>query len=1319
MEVFMKTSFKTRLTSILLALMMMLPVFASVPIVAAESTTYTLNASSLSTFDAGAKRDGSTDTAGTDNFFTIHWAAKSKIDTTSNKTWEDGYGFTSTNNRINFQEGATLSDTLKKGVISFTTQGSATVKIWIVAGEAGRQMGVYDSTYKLIDESNLTFVKNDTALVTLNIPSAGTYYVGGTSGNNYIVKMTVETQKIELGDRPDWSTVSAPVVVSATRNEIGKLSVSVNGAVGHNGADYMNVNMYDKSGKLLSTVTITSAKSTHEDILFSPASSDEYTFKAELCREGEDPKVSAEYKANYVLPLEVPFINNCANLGDRSVRVVWNEVKEAESYCVYVNGAKYRTVTDHSITINYLTVGREASIKVQAIRGTESSEFCETRITVGDAEVDWNYVIYGPSTKASKDTYTVNSDGSVTLISKDNGGKLQPTGADGLGFYYTAVPADQNFTFRAKVKVNSWLFTNGQEGFGLMVTDHVPSTNDNGAENFWTNQYMAAVTKIEYRAIDNDEGFDLYPADQSIDGTKYTMKLGIGAISKTGIDQSIIDRTALGETGLIVGQNGYLKSVTHTLEWRAARDNRPTGSYNIIGNYDTTSNIPEGNISDYLVTELILEIEKNNTGYFISYYDKNGELVRTIKNYEPDALQKFDEDFVYVGMFTSRNANITFTDISLTTRDAATDAPAEERPITQIIPSLTVTSPDSSTSTSYEVIADTNLNGTIDIRFNGRELVTGDPVIGGQRYTKVIDISNGRYGIADPNSLEVVFNPDPNQKLPEFTALSSTAPVKSMITLTMYKGQYHRKTLYVSPDGLYSGTGSKDDPYDIYTAVKCVIPGQTIVLMEGTYRMEYALKIQRGINGTEEAPIRMIADPEAKTRPVLDFLGMAAGITHGGNWWYFYGFDVTRSLDGSKGFQVSGNNNILDNINTYHNGNTGIQISRYAGVDITIDQWPANNLILNCTSYGNADSGYEDADGFAAKLTIGEGNVFDGCVAYNNADDGWDLYAKVATGSIGAVVIKNCVAYGNGYLEDGTNAGNGNGFKMGGDSLSGKHQLINSIAFNNKAKGIDSNSCPDIIVKNCISYNNGSYNVAFYTNGSGSSTNFVANGIISIKDSEAVNGASSIGDNLKPQGNQDNTLFQGDSNYYWSGTNSSNASSQTITTDIFVSTEFKGITRNEDGTINMNGFLELKDTAPEGSGTTGESTPSIEIALVPDIPHEYTDEWYNDGMYYHWQECECGDRTNIGEHTFEYVTDKEPTATKPGYKHNECTTCGYKMPAIEIPALGSGEPTVPPTDEPVDTPDEMPSIFEDFLGFWAWLWRQITNFFTSIFGGKS
>ena len=54
-------------------------------------------------------------------------------------------------------------------------------------------------------------------------------------------------------------------------------------------------------------------------------------------------------------------------------------------------------------------------------------------------------------------------------------------------------------------------------------------------------------------------------------------------------------------------------------------------------------------------------------------------------------------------------------------------------------------------------------------------------------------------------------------------------------------------------------------------------------------------------------------------------------------------------------------------------------------------------------------------------------------------------------------------------------AGNGNGFKMGGTNLPGNHKLPNSISYNNAAKGIDSNSCPDVKVYNSTSYNNEGY----------------------------------------------------------------------------------------------------------------------------------------------------------------------------------------------------------------------------------------------------
>ena len=54
-------------------------------------------------------------------------------------------------------------------------------------------------------------------------------------------------------------------------------------------------------------------------------------------------------------------------------------------------------------------------------------------------------------------------------------------------------------------------------------------------------------------------------------------------------------------------------------------------------------------------------------------------------------------------------------------------------------------------------------------------------------------------------------------------------------------------------------------------------------------------------------------------------------------------------------------------------------------------------------------------------------------------------------------------------------------------------------------------------------------------------------------------------------------------------------------------------------------------------------------------------------------------------HTFMWVVDKEATATEKGSKHEECSVCGYKKAAVEIPATaptaGSGNITAPKTGD--------------------------------------
>ncbi|MFR9086924.1 MAG: InlB B-repeat-containing protein [Oscillospiraceae bacterium] len=86
------------------------------------------------------------------------------------------------------------------------------------------------------------------------------------------------------------------------------------------------------------------------------------------------------------------------------------------------------------------------------------------------------------------------------------------------------------------------------------------------------------------------------------------------------------------------------------------------------------------------------------------------------------------------------------------------------------------------------------------------------------------------------------------------------------------------------------------------------------------------------------------------------------------------------------------------------------------------------------------------------------------------------------------------------------------------------------------------------------------------------------------------------------------------------------------------------------------------------------------IVTYKSIPHthSYGADWKSDADN-HWHECPCGDRKDTAAHSFKWVIDKEATATTRGSKHEECTVCGYKKAAVEIPATGSA---AKPSDQP-------------------------------------
>lgn len=299
------------------------------------------------------------------------------------------------------------------------------------------------------------------------------------------------------------------------------------------------------------------------------------------------------------------------------------------------------------------------------------------------------------------------------------------------------------------------------------------------------------------------------------------------------------------------------------------------------------------------------------------------------------------------------------------------------------------------------------------------------------------------------------------------------------------------ETIYVSPDGKMGNQGTKESPQDLFSAIQTLTAGDTMILLDGVYPLSARIRIPEGQNGNYSSYITVKAEHANQVEidfSLMSFNGNNRGIQLDADYWYFYGINIKGA--GDNGMYIGGSYNIIEMCMFYQNHDTGLQLGRSDGSYTNIKDWPHNNLIKNCTSFDNYDDETygENADGFAAKLTTGEGNVFDGCIAYRNADDGWDMYAKSDSGNVGVTIIKNCLSFENGmtltpHLQDyrdptsamvyTTRDGDGIGFKLGGSVMEGSVIIENCMSFGNRLHGFSDNSNPGVLsMYNCTSFNN-------------------------------------------------------------------------------------------------------------------------------------------------------------------------------------------------------------------------------------------------------
>ena len=95
----------------------------------------------------------------------------------------------------------------------------------------------------------------------------------------------------------------------------------------------------------------------------------------------------------------------------------------------------------------------------------------------------------------------------------------------------------------------------------------------------------------------------------------------------------------------------------------------------------------------------------------------------------------------------------------------------------------------------------------------------------------------------------------------------------------------------------------------------------------------------------------------------------------------------------------------------------------------------------------------------------------------------------------------------------------------------------------------------------------------------------------------------------------------------------------------------------------------------------------VQVEIIPEIGHEHGihDETWKYDETDHWQECSCGEKLNVANHTYgDWKVTKEATETEAGSRERGCAVCEY-VQTEAIPAAGTGEPT--DSTDPTDSSD--------------------------------
>ncbi|MGY5959191.1 right-handed parallel beta-helix repeat-containing protein [Kosakonia sp. BK9b] len=448
-----------------------------------------------------------------------------------------------------------------------------------------------------------------------------------------------------------------------------------------------------------------------------------------------------------------------------------------------------------------------------------------------------------------------------------------------------------------------------------------------------------------------------------------------------------------------------------------------------------------------------LKLERTNDGFISAWAPLGSDQWVSKKIPHADLISVQNKTSYYVGFFASRNAKIVVTDASLTTSKAQTVASPswQAQPLPLIVQ---MASPARSISEKYTVQARANYDGLFNVRQN-------EVVIGNDKAVKAGEMYSLPATLATDSTFVVTFTPTNADKIAPVT---QTIHVERVAATTA-------TTLHVAVDGKADGEGTTSSPMDLATAVTLLPPGGTLALKAGDYPQSQIPLTASGLKGKPKTL-------QAEGKVVIH------GLLVDANYWHIKGIEVT-----DKSLRIQGSHNLVEKVVAWRNDDTGIQISSPEKIGRPL--WASYNRVIDSESWGNEDPGKINADGFAVKMRVGEGNRLERCYSHDNIDDGFDLFNKIEDGGNGVVVIENSIASNN----------TSNGFKLGGEGQPVAHQVRNSKALGNHLDGFTDNFNPGkLVVENNIALDNQRFNFIFRPSPYGNaSTQGVFKGNVSVR----------------------------------------------------------------------------------------------------------------------------------------------------------------------------------------------------------------------------